>query len=347
MMRVPPIPTTIAGSLPKPAWLATEWYSVVERWTLAGATLVEAQDDATRLALADQEAAGIDIVCDGEQRRSTHYSYFLRQLGGIDRERLKPKAMRAGKFTQDVPRVVGPLTLDHHQAVDDYRFLRRLTMRPIKMTLPGPSTLVDGTADEHYGDERALAFAYADALNQEIRELAAAGCEMVQLDEPVFTRIPSKLHAWGVEALDRAFVGTSVTSCVHVCYGYRARLGTKEWKHGYEEIFPALALAKVEQYSLEFAEPGLSPSILAGLPGKTIQFGVIDAGTDEIESPETVAARLRAALEVLPPERVIAAPDCGFVARRRDAARAKLRALVLGTEIVRHELARGASATER
>ena len=335
MMRVPPIPTTIVGSLPKPAWLATEWYSVVERWTLAGATLAEAHDDATRLALADQESAGLDIVCDGEQRRSTHYSYFLHQLGGIDRERLKPKAMRAGKFTQDVPRVVGPITLATHRTVEDYRFLRQLTIRPIKMTLPGPSTLVDGTADEHYGDERSLALAYADALNQEIRALGAAGCEMVQLDEPVFTRIPWKLHAWGVEALDRAFAGTPVTSCVHVCYGYRARLGTKEWTHGYEEIFPALARAAVDQYSLEFAEPGLSPSILTALPGKTIQLGVIDAGTDEVESPETVAARLWAALEVLPPERLLAAPDCGFVARRRDAARAKLRALVLGAAIVR------------
>lgn len=339
-MRVPPIPTTIVGSLPKPAWLATEWYSVVERWTLTGAALAEAQDDATRLALADQEAAGIDIVCDGEQRRSTHYTYFLRQLGGIDRGRLKPKAMRAGKFTQDVPRVVGPITLDDHRALEDYRFLRRLTTRPIKMTLPGPSTLVDGTVDEHYGDERALALAYADALGREIQALAAAGCEMVQLDEPVFTRIPQKLHAWGVEALDRAFAGTAVTSCVHVCYGYRARLGTKEWKHGYEALFPDLARAKVAQYSLEFAEPGLAPSILTGLPGKTIQLGVVDAGSDEVERPETVAARLRAALDVLPPERLIAAPDCGFVARGRDAARAKLRTLVLGAEIVRRELAR-------
>src|SRR5574341_1375829 len=326
-MRLPPIPTTIVGSLPKPAWLTTEWYSVVERWVLTGAALAEAQDDATRLALVDQEAAGIDIVCDGEQRRSTHYSYFLRQLGGIDRERLEPKAMRAGKFTQDVPRVVGPITLDDHQAVEDYRFLRRFTTRPIKMTLPGPSTLVDGTVDEQYGDERTLALVYADALNQEIRALAAAGCEIVQLDEPVFTRIPEKLHAWGVEALDRAFAGAAVTSCVHVCYGYRARLGTKEWKHGYEELFPDLARARVAQYSLEFAEPGLAPSILERLPGKTIQLGVVDAGTDEVERPETVAARLRAALEVLPPERLIAAPDCGFVARRRDAARAKLRAL--------------------
>jgi 5-methyltetrahydropteroyltriglutamate--homocysteine methyltransferase len=338
-MRIPLLPTTIIGSLPKPAWLSTEWYSVVERWTPAGPALLEAQDDATRLALADQEAAGVDIVCDGEQRRSTHYSYFLRQLAGIDHERLAPKSMRAGKFTQDVPRVIGPIGLLTRQVVDDYRFLRRLTPRPIKATLPGPSTLVDGTADEHYRDEQALALAFADALNEAIRALAGAGCEMVQLDEPAITRIPWKFHAWGVEALDRAFAGTAVASCVHVCYGYRSRLGTKEWKHGYEEIFPDLARAAVQQYSLEFAEPGLAPAILAGLPDKTIQLGVVDAGTDVVERAETVAARLRAALDVVPADRLLAAPDCGFVARGRDAARAKLRALVLGAAIVRAEVA--------
>jgi len=312
---------------------------VVERWNLAGEALKEAMDDATRLALADQEAAGIDIVCDGEQRRSTHYTHFIHQLGGVDCEKLKAKSMRGGKFTQEVPRVTGPLTLASHQAVEDYRFLRRFTNRAIKMTLPGPSTMVDGMADDYYGDERALAHACADVLNQEVRALEAAGCDMVQLDEPAFTRLPEKLHAWGVEAMDRAFAGTKVASCVHVCYGYRARLGNKEWKHGYEEIFPALARSRVEQFSLEFAEPKLASKLLAGLPGKTIQLGVIDVGTDEVERPETVAARLRAALEVLPPERLIAAPDCGCTARDRAATRAKLRALVLGAESIRLELA--------
>src|SRR5262245_7287073 len=339
-MSLPLIPTTVIGSLPKPAWLTGTWYSVVERWNLEGDALREAMEDATRLALADQEVAGIDIVCDGEQRRSTHYTHFIHQLGGVDCARLKAKSMRGGKFTQDVPRVVGPITLATHQAVDDYRFLRGLTNRPIKMTLPGPSTLVDGMADDYYGDERELALACAAALNQEIHALAAAGCDMVQLDEPAITRVPEKLELWGIAAMDRAFAGTTVASCVHVCYGYRARLGNKEWKHGYEEIFPALArTTKVEQFSLEFAEPKLAPKLLEGLPGKTIQLGVIDVGTDEVERPETVAARLRAALEVLPPERLIAAPDCGCVARDRAATRAKLRALVLGAESVRLELA--------
>ena len=230
-MSLPLIPTTIIGSLPKPAWLTSEWYSIAERWNLEGAALAEALDDATRLALADQENAGIDIVCDGEQRRPTHYSYFAAQLGGIDCAHMQPKAMRGGKRTQDVPVVRGPLTLANHRTLDDYLFLRKLTTRPIKMTLPGPSTLVDGTCDDYYGDERALALAYADVLNQEIAALAAAGCEMVQLDEPAITRLPEKFLAWGVEAIDRAFAGAATTSCVHVCYGYtkRARGKTQDY----------------------------------------------------------------------------------------------------------------------
>src|SRR5258706_8033202 len=189
-MPLPLIPTTIIGSLPKPAWLTSEWYSVNEHWNFEGAAVAKALEDATGLALAEQENAGIDIVCDGERPRPTHYSYFAAQLGGIDRERMKPKAMRGGKRTQDVPVVRGPLTLANHRTVDDYLFLRQLTSRPIKMTLPGPSTLVDGTYDDYYGDERALALAYADVLNREIAALAAAGCGMVQLDEPAITRLP-------------------------------------------------------------------------------------------------------------------------------------------------------------
>src|SRR5262245_17668158 len=219
------IPTTIVGSMPKPGWLASEWYSISGNWRLSGAALAAAQDDATRLALADQERAGIDIVCDGEQRRPTHHTYFLSHLDGVDFTTLKPKAMRARRNTTDVPRVVGPVSIRGHTTTDDFRFLRRLTGKPIKATLPGPSTLVDGSYDEYYGDERALAFAFADALREEIRALAAAGCDIVQLDEPAVSRLPEKLHAWGVEAMDRAFDGIAVTSCVHVCYGYTSRQG--------------------------------------------------------------------------------------------------------------------------
>ena len=326
--------------MPRPGWLVDDWYSIRENWRLSGSALAEAQADATLLALEDQERAGIDIVCDGEQRRSTHHTYFLSHLDGVDFTRLKPKGMR-GRTTNmtDVPRVIGPVSLRAQRTTEDFRFLRRLTGRPIKATLPGPSTLVDGSSDEYYGDERTLAFAFADALREEIAALAAAGCELVQLDEPAVSRLPQKLQAWGVEAMDRAFAGISVTSCVHVCYGYTSRQGGgKEWKHGYDEILPALAKSSVEQFSLEFAEPALPSAVLRLLPGKTVQLGVIDVGSEKIETPGEVAARLRAALEVLPPARLVAAPDCGCVALPRDVARAKLAAMVAGARMVREEL---------
>ena len=338
-MSLPLIPTTIIGSLPKPSWLAADWYSIAGNWRLSGEALREAQDDATRLAVAEQIAAGIDILCDGEQRRPTHHTYFLTGLNGVDFKTLKPKTVRAGKLTQDVPRVVGPLSLRAKLTLDDYAFVRGITTAPVKMTLPGPSTLVDGALDEYYGDERALAFAYADVLNEEMRALVAAGCRIIQLDEPAVTRLPEKLHAWGVEALDRAFAGIDAVTCVHVCYGYgqRARAG-KQWKHGYDEILPALAKANVQQVSLEFAEPALPPAILGMLPGKVIQYGVIDVGHNDIETAAQVADSLRAALEVIPANRLIAAPDCGCTALPRGVARAKLDALVGGARIVRAEL---------
>ena len=333
------IPTTIIGSMPKPRWLTAEWYSIAERWRLSGAELIEAFDDATRLALIDQVEAGIDIVCDGEQRRPSHHSYFLSQLHGVDFQSMKPKARRGGTNLQDVPRVVGPVSLKAHRTLEDYRFLRALTGKPVKMTLPGPSTLVDGVYDDFYGDERALACAFADALRTEASALADAGCEMVQLDEPAVTRLPEKLHAWGVEALDRALKDVRATTCVHVCYGYSSRQrGGKQWKHGYDEILPALARSSVDQCSLEFAEPDLPPRLLAMLPGKTIQLGVINVGAETVEAAETVAARLTAALDVVPPERLVAAPDCGCAALPRQVARAKLAALVAGARLARKTL---------
>jgi 5-methyltetrahydropteroyltriglutamate--homocysteine methyltransferase len=333
------VPTTLIGSMPKPGWLASEWYSITGKWRLSGPALAEALDDATRLALADQERAGIDIVCDGEQRRPSHHSYFLSHLHGVDFDRMKPKARRGGKSVQDVPCVVGPVSLRAHHTLDDFRFLRGLTAKPIKMTLPGPCTLVDGAHDDYYGDERALAMAFADALREEIRALAEAGCDLVQLDEPAVTRLPAQLHDWGVEAIDRAFDGVTVTSCVHVCYGYSSRQrGGKEWKHGYDEILPALAKTRVHHYSLEFAEPDLPARLLEMLPGKTIQLGVINVGSEEIETPEQVARRLRAAADVVGAKRLIAAPDCGCAALPREVARAKLEAMVAGARLARAEL---------
>lgn len=338
-MSLPLIPTTIIGSLPKPGWLTSDWYSVTGKWHLSGAALDEAFDDATRLALADQQQAGIDIVTDGEQRRPTHYSYFLYQLGGVDFVTMREKARRGGKIVSKVPRITGPLALQTHRTVDDYLFLRRLTGGPVKMTLPGPCTLVDGVYDEYYGDERTLAMAFAEALHDEIARLAAAGCEFVQIDEPAVTRLPEQLDTWGIEAMDRAFAGIAVTSCVHVCYGYSSRqTGGKEWKHGYDEILPALARGHAQQYSLEFSEPALPARILEMLPGKTVQLGVINVGSEQVETPDEVARRLRAALEIIPAARLVAAPDCGCAALPRDVARAKLQAMVSGARMVRAEI---------
>jgi 5-methyltetrahydropteroyltriglutamate--homocysteine methyltransferase len=338
-MANPILPTTTVGSMPKPGWLAADWFSVAGSWRLTGETLREAQDDATRLALADQERAGIDIVCDGEQRRPSHFSYFLTQLDGVDCAKLRPRMRRGGTSTLDVPCVVGSISLARHTTLADYRYLRALTQRPIKMTLPGPMTLVDGAVDEYYGDERTLAFAFADVLNAELQALIAAGCEIVQLDEPAFTRMPQKVHAWGAEALDRAFAGAGAKSAVHICYGYSSlQRGGKQWKHGYDEILPLLAKTGVERFSLEFAEPNLPARVLEMLPDKTIELGVIDVGAEQVETPDEVAARLRVALEVVPAERLVPATDCGCVALPRNVACAKLTALVAGTRIVRDEL---------
>ena len=338
-MSLPLLPTTLIGSMPKPGWLTSEWFSITEKWRLSGKELAEGFDDATRLALAEQERAGIDIVCDGEQRRPTHFSYFLAQLNNVDFVNLGARRRRGGKTLSQVPRITGPISLRTHQTLNDFHTLRKLTQRPIKMTLPGPCTLVDGVADHYYSDERTLAFAFADALNEEIRALAETGCDMVQIDEPSITRLPEQVHTWGVQAMDRAFEGVTVKTCVHVCYGYRSRQsGGKEWKHGYDEILPALAQGKAQQYSLEFAEPDLPAKLLEMLPGKIIQLGVIDVGREGIETPYIVEKRLRAALEVVPAERLIAAPDCGCGALPREVARAKLQAMVEGTRKVRAHL---------
>ena len=328
-MSLPLLPTTLIGSMPKPGWLTSEWLSITEKWRLSGTELAEGFDDATRLALADQERAGIDIVCDGEQRRPTHFTYFLAQLNNVDFVNLGARRRRGGKTLSQVPRITGPISLRTHQTLNDFNALRKLTQRPIKMTLPGPCTLVDGVADHYYNDERAL---------------AETGCDMVQIDELSITRLPQQVHTWGVQAMDRAFEGVTVKTCVHVCYGYRSRQsGGKEWKYGYDEILPALAQSKAQQYSLEFAEPDLPAKLLEMLPGKIIQLGVLDVEREEIETPYIVEKRLRAALEVVPAERLIAAPDCGCGALPRAVARAKLQAMVEGVHKVRAHLRRNGS----
>ena len=337
--------TTIVGSLPKPAWLS-ESATLRAAWRLEGDALREAQDDAVRLALADQETAGIDVVCDGEMRRRHYIWGFLEGLSGTDTVNLGKKRARGGLYAASTPvaRVVGELARPAPVLVEALRFARVRTARPLKVTLPGPMTIVDSVLDEHYGsDERSLALRFAELLNAEARDLAAAGADVVQFDEPCFNVYVDKVKDWGIAALERAMAGVAAKKAVHICYGYGTpavlawKRQNREWGQ-YAVTLPLLADSSVDQVSVECAAPGLDPSVLGALRGKDVLFGVIDVGTDAVETPERVAERIRAALAHVAPERLLPCTDCGMVPRSRAAAMGKMRALAAGAAIVRQEL---------
>jgi 5-methyltetrahydropteroyltriglutamate--homocysteine methyltransferase len=340
--------TTIVGSLPKPGWLA-EPQALYAPWRIEGAQLAEAQDDAVRLALDDQEAAGLDILTDGEQRRRHYIWGFLQALSGIDTDRLGKKQTRGGRYEREtrVARVVGDVTRPTAVFVDALAFARAHTKRPIKVTLPGPMTITDSVLDEHYGGgERDLAMRFADLLNAEARQLAAAGAAVVQFDEPCFNIYVDKVASWGIDALTRCLDGVACTRTVHICYGYGVdrvlawKTQNREWGH-YRSTLPLLAASGIDQVSVECAASGVDLSVLDALEKKRdVLLGVIDVGTEEVETPEVVADRIRRALRHVPPERLYPCTDCGMVPRSRDAARGKMRALVAGAAIVRRELDR-------
>jgi len=339
------LPTTIVGSLPKPAWLS-ESATLRAAWRLEGDALREAQDDAVRLALADQETAGIDVVCDGEMRRRHYIWGFLEGLSGTDTVNLGKKRARGGQYAASTPvaRVVGELARPAPVLVEALRYARARTARPLKVTLPGPMTIVDSVLDEHYGsDERSLALRFAELLNAEARDLAAAGADVVQFDEPCFNVYVDKVKDWGIAALERAMAGVAAKKAVHICYGYGTpavlawKRQNREWGQ-YAVTLPLLADSSVDQVSVECAAPGLDPSVLGALRGKDVLFGVIDVGTDAVETPERVAERIRAALAHVAPERLLPCTDCGMVPRSRAAAAAKMRSLAAGAAIVRQEL---------
>ncbi|MDH3309003.1 MAG: methionine synthase [Acidimicrobiia bacterium] len=334
--------TTIAGSLPKPAWLAPPG-ELWAPWLLEGPALVEGKQDAVRVALTDQEHAGIDIVSDGEQTRRHFVTTFIEGLDGVDFvERATVKIRQ--RYDASVPRVVGPVSRPHPVYVDDARFLRSQTDRPVKFQLPGPMTMVDTLADEYYGDREQLAMAFAEILNAEALELEAVGVDVIQFDEPAFNVYMDDVKAWGIAALERAAAGLQAKSAVHICYGYgiKANIDWKgtlgaEWRQ-YEEIFPALAASKIDQVSLEVANSHVPVELLGLLEGKDLLVGAIDVATDVIEAPEQVAAVIRTALEYAPPERIFPCTNCGMVPLTRDVSRAKLEALGAGAAIVRNEL---------
>jgi len=337
--------TTIVGSLPKPTWLA-EPGVLRAPWRLEGDDLRAAQDDAVRIALLEQEEAGLDIVCDGEQRRRHYIWGYLEGLTGVDTERLGQKRSRGGRYTEStaVARIVGEVERPSPVLVEATRFARAHTQKPLKVTLPGPMTIVDSILDEHYGwEEKRLAMHFAAILNVEAKELVEAGAEVIQFDEPCFNIYLDKVQDWGIEALERAMDGVRAKKAVHICYGYGTEVvlawkrRNQDWGH-YWVTLPLLAKSSVDQVSVECAASGVDVAVLGTLEGKDVLMGVIDVGTEEVETPEQVAARIRSALPYVSPERLFPCTDCGMVPRSREAARGKMRALVEGAAIVRREL---------
>ena len=324
------LPTTLVGSYPQPVWLIDQGklskqvprVRAQDLWLIDPARLEAAQDDATLLAIRDQERAGLDIITDGEQRRESYSNRFATALSGIDLD-------NPGK-------VVGPIRRKHPVEVRDVEFLRANTKRTIKMTVPGPFTMSAQCQDDFYGDEEGLALDYATAVNAEIKDLFAAGADIVQIDEPWMQSRPDKARKYGLKALDRALADVGGTTAVHICFGYAAVVKEKPSGYSFLSEFDRSA---VDQVSIEAAQPKLDLSILQQLPSKTIILGVLDLSDPTVETPETVAGRIRKALPFEPADRIVVAPDCGLKYLPREVAFAKMRAMVEGAEIVRRELA--------
>jgi 5-methyltetrahydropteroyltriglutamate--homocysteine methyltransferase len=338
--------TTIAGSLPKPGWLA-ETNKLWPAWRASGEELEQAKRDATLLWLKEQEAAGIDIVTDGEQSRQHFVHGFLEYVEGIDFEHKVKMGIRNNRYDAMVPVVVAPLRLKGRVHQKDAVLLRKNTKNKVKITMPGPMTIVDTIADRHYGDKVKLAMAFADLLNQEARALEKDGVDVIQLDEPAFNVYMEDVKKWGIDAVHRAIAGLKCTTVVHICYGYgiKANLDWKqtlggEWRQ-YEEIFPALAKSKVDQISLECIHSRVPIELLSLLKGKDVLVGVIDVASDKVETPQEVAETIGRALKYVPAKHLFPCTNCGMAPMAREVALAKLKALAEGAAIARTRLAKG------
>jgi 5-methyltetrahydropteroyltriglutamate--homocysteine methyltransferase len=333
-------PTTIAGSLPKPAWLA-EPNKLWAPWRLSGDDLAQGKDDATLLALKLQEDAGIDIVTDGEQGRQHFVHGFLEAVEGIDFERRVEMGIRDDRYKALCPTVTGELRLRSRVHAREARLARAHTTRQLKFTLPGPMTIVDTIADAHYGDRVKMAMAFAGLLNEEARGLAADGVDVIQFDEPAFNVYMDAAAGWGIEALHRAIDGVAAKSAVHICYGYgipaniawKAALGG-EWRQ-YEKFFPALAKSRVDQVTIECINSRVPMSLLKLLDGKDVLIGAIDVATEEVETPEQVAAVIAEAMKYVAKEKIVACTNCGMAPTRREIAEKKLIALGKGAALAR------------
>jgi len=337
------LPTTVVGSYPQPIWLVDRAMLLSNNpprvrlkqvWRIREEDLEAAQDDATRLVVADMELAGIDIVSDGEVRRESYFNRFATALDGVDIDEPAMVPDRTGK-PMPVPRVTGPVRRLHDVQVRDTRFLRSITDRTIKMTMPGPFTMAQLARDEFYGDPAKLAFAYADAVRAELADIKAAGANVVQLDEPYLQAKPEAARQYGIEAIDRALSGIPGTTVVHMCFGYA--YAVKDKPSGYS-FLPELETCHAHQVSVEAAQPKLDTTILKSLPSKSVMVGVLDLGDEAVESAPDVASRIRAALEHVPAERLVVAPDCGMKYLPRETAFGKLKAMAEGAAIVRAEL---------
>lgn len=335
------LPTAIVGSLPKPSWLAKPevlW----SPWELEGAALVEGKQDALRIAVQEQQRRGIDVISDGEQTRQHFVTTFIEHLAGVDFARRETVRIR-DRYDASVPTVVGAVSRSAPVFVDDARFLRQQTDRPLKWALPGPMTMIDTLADRHYRSREKLAWEFAVILNEEAKELEAAGIDVIQFDEPAFNVFFDEMRDWGVATLERAAEGLRAETVVHICYGYGIEANTRwkqtlgsEWRQ-YEESFPLLQRSAIDIVSLESHGSRVPMELIGLLHGKKVMLGAIDVATDEIETPEEVADTLREALRYVDADKLMPSTNCGMAPLSRDVALAKLSALSAGAAIVRDE----------
>src|SRR4051812_25006844 len=347
-MPLPLFPATLAGSLPKPAWLAAP-NQLGAPWRVADDGLDEARRDAVKLAVLDQERAGLDILTDGEQTRRHFVTTFLEGLEGVDFEHKRTVRIR-NRYDAAVPVVVGEVARRAPIYVDDARFLRAQTTHQVKYTLPGPMTMVDTLYDQHYGNREKLAMKFAEILNDEARAIAAAGVDVIQFDEPAFNVYFDEVRDWGIAALERARAGVTCKTAVHICYGYGIKANNDwkktlgdEWRQ-YEQFFPLLAKSSIDQVSLECQNSHVPIELIGLLQGKDVLVGCIDVASNRVETPEDVAKVIRAAMKYVPAERIFPCTNCGMVPLARDVAEQKLKALAAGAQLARKEVASGALA---
>ncbi|MCO7251707.1 methionine synthase [Pseudoalteromonas sp. Ps84H-4] len=336
------LPTSTAGSLPKPAWLA-EPETLWSPWKLQGAELTDGKQDALRVALQEQQQAGVDIVSDGEQTRQHFVTTFIEHLNGVDFENRKTVTIR-NRYEASVPSVIGPVSRSKPVFVEDAKFLRSQTKQPIKWALPGPMTMIDTLYDAHYQSREQLAWEFAKILNQEAKELEAAGVDIIQFDEPAFNVFFDDVNDWGIECLERAIEGLKCETAVHICYGYGIKANTdwkqtlgNEWRQ-YEEVFPKLQKSNIDIISLECHNSRVPIELLALIRGKKVMVGAIDVASNEVETPDEVAHTLREALKYVDADKLYPCTNCGMAPLPRNIASAKLSALSKGAEIVRGEI---------